>query len=524
MKKRLAAVSVLVLMAMLLLCDIGSVAKKNDSEVIPERYDLRELGQVTDVRSQGRENTCATFACVAAMESNALVRGYGEYDISEYQVGYISNNIVTDGDKQIDGEGHRPLVDWWFVGTWPDFVVGAFMRGYALKYEEEFPYSQVREELPKEGVTFDGDLFIDSCYCALITDTESVKRLIMKNGAVYALAAVSCWGYPKVADFSTGAAYLPEYTNLSFSANHGVTIVGWDDNYSKDNFGTIPPGDGAWIVKNSWGEKYGDNGYMYISYYDAAFRDKQNVMSITVVDNREYDRIYQYDGGPGVCYLEGVTDTVMNFTTEENEEITGIRIKPTNSTIRRSEGMTVWEFEGTTAHIKVYRGTFTGEVDEEDKPIYEQDYEVEYPGYQTVMLDKAIKLREDQQYYIRVTFDDPITYAMDGARAISGGIIVADANPGETYIKALDKEEKGVWYDGIKTPQGNPVCSVCLKVLARDRELSRLEVVCIYVEDHKLMCGAVLVFVVAAVIAAIIIRRRGNANKFKVIGKKDADI
>lgn len=525
MKKRLSAVLVLAFMVMLLLWDIGGVAKENYSEVISERYDLRELGLVTDAKLQGKQNLCDTFACVAAMESNALVRGYGENDISEYQVGYITDNIVTDGEAMIKGEGMKATADWWYIGTRSDFVVSSFMRGYALKSEEEFPFSQVREELPKEGVTFDGDLFIDSCYCALITDTESVKRLIMKNGAVYALAAVACWGNPKIGDMDTGIAYLPEYTNLSPRADHAVVLVGWDDNYSKDNFGITPPGDGAWIVKSSFGiKRYGDNGYWHISYYDAAFRDKQNVMSITVVDNREYDRIYQYDGGPGVCYLAGVTDTVINFTAEENEEITGIRIKPTNSTIRRSEGITVWEFESTTAHIMVYRGTFTGEVDEEDKPIYEQDYEVEYPGYQTVMLDKAIKLRENQQYYIRVTFDDPITYAMDGARAISGGIIVADANPGETYIKALDEEEKGVWYDGIKTPQGNPVSSVCLKVLARDRELSRLEVVCIYVEDHKLMCGAVLVFVVAAVIAAIIIRRRGNANKFKVIGKKDADI
>ena len=525
MTERLVAVSVLVLMAMLLLCDIGGVAKENDSETIPERYDLRELGLVTDAKLQGKQNMCATFACVAAMESNALVRGYGENDISEYQVGYISDCVVTDDKSLINGEGVEAHAGWWFNGTWPDFVVGAFMRGYALKSEEEFPFSQVREELPKEGITFDGNLFIDSCYCALITDTESVKRLIMKNGAVFAVAAVACWGYPKVGDVDTGVAYLPKYTNLSSSANHGVAIVGWDDNYSKDNFGITPPGDGAWIVKSSFGiKRYGDNGYWHISYYDAAFRDKQNVMSITVVDNREYDRIYQYDGGPGVCYLEGVTDAVINFTAEENEEITGVRIKPTNATITRLEGMTVWEFEGTTAHIKVYRGTFSGDVNEEDKPIYEQDYEIEYSGYQTVMLDKVIKLREDQPYYIRVTFDDPITYAMDGARTLGGLSIIADANPGETYIKALDEEEKGVWYDGIKTPQGNPVCSVCLKVLARDRELSRLEVACIYVEDHKLMCGAVLALIVAAAIAAIIIRRRGSANKVKATGKKDADI
>ncbi len=519
MKKRLMAISVLVLMAMLLICDIGGVAKENDSGVIPERYDLRELGLVTDVKNQGKYGLCVSFACTVAMESNALVRGYGRYDISEYQVGYISHNIVTEGEKLIGGEGVKFPKNWYFLGSWPDLIVGSLMRGYALKSEEEFPYSQVREELSNEGVTIDGNLFIDSCYCALITDVDSVKRLIIKNGAMYATAAVSYWGYPRIARAATGAAYLPKYTDQSSSANHGVAIVGWDDNYSKDNFGTTPPGDGAWIVKNSWGTQLGDGGYVYVSYYDAAFNDMQNAMSITVVDNRSYDRLYQYDGGPGVCYLDGVTDAVMNFVAEENEEITGVRIKPTNSTITRLEGMTVWEFEGTTAHIKVYRGTFTDETNEEDKPIYEQEYEIEYPGYQTVMLDKAIKLRENQPYYIRITFDDPITYALDGARTIAGGIIIADANPGETYIKVLDEEENGVWYDGVKTPKSNPVSSVCLKVLARDRELSKLEVVAIYVEEHKVLCCAVLVLIIVIFLGLkhIILWIKKNSQNFKNI-------
>jgi len=44
--------------------------------------------------------------------------------------------------------------------------------------------------------------------------------------------------------------------------NHSVNIVGWDDNYAATNFSTPPPGNGAYIVKNSWGTGWGQQGFL----------------------------------------------------------------------------------------------------------------------------------------------------------------------------------------------------------------------------------------------------------------------
>lgn len=54
------------------------------------------------------------------------------------------------------------------------------------------------------------------------------------------------------------------------TADHAVVIVGWDDTYPAENFleGKQPPADGAWIVRNTWGDSYGLDGYFYLSYYD----------------------------------------------------------------------------------------------------------------------------------------------------------------------------------------------------------------------------------------------------------------
>ena len=86
------------------------------------------------------------------------------------------------------------------------------------------------------------------------------------------------------------------YSNVSTTNQHAVAIVGWDDNYSRFNFASTPPGDGAWIIKNSWGNTSGQGGYYYVSYYDATFpgvTDQFAAIAISSVENlTEYKNIY----------------------------------------------------------------------------------------------------------------------------------------------------------------------------------------------------------------------------------------
>ena len=127
-----------------------------------------------------------------------------------------------------------------------------------------------------------------------IPNGSKIKSAILNIGAVTGNYYV---------DGGTMGYYNPktssQYSNESFASNHEILVIGWDDNYSADNFLITPPGDGAWIIKNSWGSDFGDNGIFYLSYYDKTFVATQEFTDLSlgiIIENTiPYNKNYQHD-------------------------------------------------------------------------------------------------------------------------------------------------------------------------------------------------------------------------------------
>ena len=109
-------------------------------------------------------------------------------------------------------------------------------------------------------------------------------------------------------------------------ANHAVIIVGYDDTYPASNFmeGHEPPADGAWIIRNSWGTNYGNDGYFYLSYSDKTiilpesfeYVTDSDSMSTTGLNIEEYD--FMQSSAMNSCASQNPVYLANEFTMTED--------------------------------------------------------------------------------------------------------------------------------------------------------------------------------------------------------------
>lgn len=277
------------------------------NSTLPSRYDLRDYGWVTPPKHQKNSGNCWVFTQLSVLQSCIFKATNQTYIFSEEN---MKNMMAYYSDYGWELETNN--------GGYDDMGVAYLVNWIGVIPEDFESYSQYSVLSPVFNSSFHVQNLIyltRSNY----TDNDAIKEAIIRYGAV-----------------ATGIYYSGSFLNKysyyypgTTGPNHAVTIVGWDDNYSKANFKNTPEGDGAWICKNSWGDSWGDKGYFYVSYYDTRCvrvgdYDK-STFTLILNDTVHYDKNYQYDVIGITDYLITGKDTIWYeniFNATDNEFLT----------------------------------------------------------------------------------------------------------------------------------------------------------------------------------------------------------
>jgi hypothetical protein len=255
--------------------------------------------------------------------------------------------------------------------------------------------------------------------------------------------------------------------------NHQVTIVGYDDNYPKENFtrtvngkvveNSTPPADGAWIVKNSWGalteadkatakvnergqtiydspnaNAWGidDTGYFFLSYYDHSINSPVSFEFYPIMETKYADINYdQYDMMLSGGYEKKTSDSeIMSANVYDAEE---------DEYLFQVSAMTI--APQTTVRYAIYKDIDDGNP-ASGTLLEEGETFQEWAGYQRIDLKEAYLLNKGEKYAVVITqsydTDEGKTYAVPYPQSANAaamfemdGVTIKSAlNPGESYI------------------------------------------------------------------------------------------
>ncbi len=420
----------------------------------PARFDLRDEGVVTPVKFQNPWGTCWGFAAIAAAETSILSELGTTYettglDLSELQLAWFaqtalpedgfsqggegcyavdttrpSNRLDTGGElftaTSIFSSGIGPVTEEMVPYRNAEGITVNMQDGTPIHYStegdwsvpEEMRFTQVFELEESSILPAPASRDANGLYAYNESGTIAIKHELMEGRAVQVAFAAdtSHPGQTDPAQYINTDTWAHYTYDTSARATHAVTIVGWDDDYSAQNFleGHRPPADGAWIVKNSWGsisEEFPNGnpdgwgvegeGYFYLSYYDASMQEVETLDFDTKSSQGDSEFYYvdAYDympsDGVNVSPSENPVSMANVFTAEDDQALETVSVE------------TATPETSATFDIYILNDNPSSPVDGDLVSTAAETYR--YGGYHRTDLEKPVTLKKGQQFSIVVT-------------------------------------------------------------------------------------------------------------------------
>ncbi len=346
------------------------------------------------VRHQGSYGVCWAFASVGAAEINlaknrakfTTVGSEVDIDLSERHLAYFSHNTFsTDKTDMAYGDGVKMASTKAYNGGNAYEVACSVARGSAFALEELAPYSTSNMGTLAENMRHSQAVGVKNWY-------NYGEYKLMDDAITTVKAAVTTYGAVTVNYFSDESLYKEVGDRLSYystytGTNHLVAIVGWDDNFSADNFVMKPEGNGAWLVRNSWGDDWSGDGYFWLSYYDSSIGQ---ISAFEVEDTTGYGKTYTYTGGNKSAYIYSPTTggAIANvYQTDRSESLVDVGVFTHNSNLTA----TVQVYVSDKAMTSPTDGTLRATVSDVDLTIC---------GFRKIELPTAVNLSKGQYFSV----------------------------------------------------------------------------------------------------------------------------